>query len=256
MYRSTHVDIAAVERVWLGDSDVDPAIGHRSEPVLGMDLVFSFLEGKAEIALQGPLTTRRTYPHRPGARYLGVRFRAGYGAMFEDLKPAALRDSASRVDRLWKVDLTAVAEQLHAALAASPGRVPAEVVHGALGRPLRLAQVESPHLERALDQLRATGGGIRIGELARDLAISTRQLERLFERHVGVSPKLLARLLRVERVMSSCRGARASLAAIAIETGYTDQAHMTREVRRTLGTTPAAARVEAQHYKNLSSPAK
>jgi transcriptional regulator GlxA family with amidase domain len=61
-----------------------------------------------------------------------------------------------------------------------------------------------------------------------------------------VPPKTAARILRFERAAHLVRAARpASLARIASESGYHDQAHMMREFRVLAGITPAAYRVAA-----------
>ena len=69
------------------------------------------------------------------------------------------------------------------------------------------------------------------------LGLSTRQLRRLFDAHVGVGPKTFQRVLRFQRfVQESDRGV--PLARAAADAGYSDQAHMSREVLRMSGLTP------------------
>jgi AraC-like DNA-binding protein len=78
------------------------------------------------------------------------------------------------------------------------------------------------------------------------LSISERQLRRRCRAAVGVGPKELHRILRfqgfVARVQASVAQQGASdvdLARWAVETGYHDQAHLSRECRRLLGVTPS-----------------
>jgi AraC-like DNA-binding protein len=77
------------------------------------------------------------------------------------------------------------------------------------------------------------------------LSISQRQLRRRCRAAVGVGPKELHRILRLRgfsaRVQASIarRGdSDVDLARWAVETGYHDQAHLTRECRRLLRVTP------------------
>jgi len=77
------------------------------------------------------------------------------------------------------------------------------------------------------------------------LSISERQLRRRCRAAVGVGPKELQRILRFQgfhaRVLASVarRGASGvDLARWAVEAGYHDQAHLSRECRRILGVTP------------------
>jgi AraC-like DNA-binding protein len=80
-----------------------------------------------------------------------------------------------------------------------------------------------------------------IGDLAAELALSERQLQRRFREAVGYGPKTLQRILRFRRLLAELRLGRAGaggLARIAASTGYADQAHMTREARDLSGLSP------------------
>ena len=60
---------------------------------------------------------------------------------------------------------------------------------------------------------------------------------------MGLPPKLLARIVRFDRLLRQLRtGAAMSWADLALECGYYDQAHLVREVRRFTGVTPTEAR--------------
>ena len=72
--------------------------------------------------------------------------------------------------------------------------------------------------------------------LAAELGWSRRHLAARFRDEVGVSPKALARLLRFERALELL-GTR-TLADIAYECGYYDQAHFNRDFRAFAGATP------------------
>jgi AraC-like DNA-binding protein len=109
----------------------------------------------------------------------------------------------------------------------------------------------------ALSRIEESGGQIDIGTLARELGYSQKHLISLFRDHVGLPPKLVARLVRFDRVMRHVRsGAAGSWAEIAAACGYYDQAHLNREVRRFTGTTPTAAReMLAEAEESFPSPA-
>ena len=90
--------------------------------------------------------------------------------------------------------------------------------------------------------LRSSGNGrpaIGVEHLARHAGVSIRQLERLSRRYFGVGPKKLFRVLRLRRCLRrKFRGA--SWADAALEAGYADQAHLSREARSILGMPPTA----------------
>lgn len=75
-----------------------------------------------------------------------------------------------------------------------------------------------------------------VGEVARELAVSERQLRNLFAEGVGLSPKHYARINRVRTVLD--RATTHSWAELAAATGYYDQSHMTSDFRTLMGVPP------------------
>lgn len=100
---------------------------------------------------------------------------------------------------------------------------------------LRRAQVVDPEPSpaiRAASQLYATQGLGKIGEIAEALELSVRQLERGFQKDVGIAPKLLAKLIRFEEAQNRIwLDPNRSLTELAFDLGYADQAHFTREFK-------------------------
>lgn len=91
----------------------------------------------------------------------------------------------------------------------------------------------------AVARLQASGGATRIGELAAELGCSRRRLVERFHDQVGLSPKVLARVLRFSRATALlARPGRPALAELAAECGYFDQPHFNREFRELAGRTP------------------
>lgn len=70
-------------------------------------------------------------------------------------------------------------------------------------------------------------------------AISQRQLERIFKRWMGMTPKHYQRIRRVQAVSDVLkRNPSANLVDLALECGYADQPHMTREFKSIQQLTP------------------
>ena len=65
--------------------------------------------------------------------------------------------------------------------------------------------------------------------------------------HFGYGPKMLELILRLQRFIALLRGpADLPLAMLAVDAGYADQAHLSREVRALCGMTPSALREQAR----------
>jgi AraC-like DNA-binding protein len=92
----------------------------------------------------------------------------------------------------------------------------------------------------AWQRLVATAGRMRIGELAKEIGWSRRHLTQRFVDELGVTPKTLARILRFERACALVKFGRPPLAEVAAASGYSDQAHLTREWQALAGCTPKA----------------
>jgi AraC-like DNA-binding protein len=97
--------------------------------------------------------------------------------------------------------------------------------------------------ERAVTLFRRARGGIGVRQAAAALGVGERRLQRAFDRSVGLSPKVLARVLRFRRAVRQLDGAASSpgsWAGLAALAGYADQSHFIREFRALAGLTPAA----------------
>ncbi len=92
-------------------------------------------------------------------------------------------------------------------------------------------------LDQAMRQIEQQELVGRISELS---ALSQRQIERLFQHRLGMTPKHYQRILRIKNaILYLKQHSEANLAEVAQQFGFSDQAHMTREFRAIASTTPA-----------------
>jgi len=82
-------------------------------------------------------------------------------------------------------------------------------------------------------------------EVARRLGVSRRQLERHFQRAVGIAPAQACKSIRFEHADFLLRHTTQSVTEIATSTGFCDSSHFIRAFRARRGTTPAASRGDA-----------
>jgi len=164
-----------------------------------------------------------------GIRFLPFGAAAFVGAPLDRLLNAtpALADVAPRLARALEAALLAAppspegrARSLDAALLAA-------------GAPRR-----DPRVRAAVERAGRELGRVSIDDLAREAAVSGRQLERLFLRDVGLAPKRFARIVRFQAALRA--SGTAPWAAIAHDLGYSDQAHLVREFTEFAGAPPAA----------------
>ncbi|MDQ6811690.1 MAG: helix-turn-helix domain-containing protein [Actinomycetota bacterium] len=194
----------------------------RVVPDARVDLIWS----GERLSIAGPDTAARVVTLAPGSRLVGVRLRPGAAGAVLGLPASELCDtSPDAADVLGRDVATALLDEL--AAASDP--------HALLRRAIRLRGVAEPDpLVRAaviaLGRPRA-----RVAEVAGELGVSGRQLQRRICDAVGYGPKMLSRVLRFRRLQAL---APAPLAELALDAGYADQAHMTAEVTRLAGISP------------------
>ncbi|RZM30368.1 MAG: helix-turn-helix domain-containing protein, partial [Pedobacter sp.] len=86
----------------------------------------------------------------------------------------------------------------------------------------------NPIIRESLNLMQSQQGAIPIGELLETLAISERNLERKFDQFIGLSPKKLAGILRINYYLKLIRDKNSPTTPLvaAIAAGYYDQAHL------------------------------
>lgn len=167
----------------------------------------------------------------------GIKLRPESALAVLNVNLAGLFDSSVPLDVLWGRVGRDIMERVLSAK--SPGEALRVFQVGLLNR---LASTRRPHpaTVRAVRALVDARGLAPIGHLARAVGWSERNLERRFNEEVGVSPKVFSRTLRFLGLLSSLSSQRnESWAALAWDSGFADQAHLTREVRRFAGSSPA-----------------
>jgi AraC-like DNA-binding protein len=112
-----------------------------------------------------------------------------------------------------------------------------EAVEGVLERYAARGKLDG--VARAARTMLVRAGAVRIRELATDCGLSERQFERRFQMAVGMQPKLYARVVRFHSALEQkSLGPRRSWTEVALEAGYYDQSHMTKEFKSLAGENP------------------
>lgn len=118
-----------------------------------------------------------------------------------------------------------------------------DVIEDLVASRLDRTRPQTAMIEWAYRQIERRGGAVDIRALGRELGYSQKHVITLFRDHVGMPPKLVARIVRFDRLMAHLkRGGDATWADLATAFGYYDQSHLVRDVRQFTGSTPTAAR--------------
>jgi AraC-like DNA-binding protein len=174
----------------------------------------------------------------PGQFFAGVRFRPGKAPGFLGVQASELLDLRVPLADLWG---RARAERLAGRLAAAASpECAAGILDDAVADRARTAREPDPIIDGLLAMfMSAPPGGSGVVQFAsRTMRVGERRLHRHCQAAVGYGPKMLERVLRFQRARRIARDV-TSLASLAAEAGYADQAHLTRECRRLAGVTPS-----------------
>jgi AraC-like DNA-binding protein len=190
------------------------------------------------IWLSGPETKSWAHEQPPGTSAVGVRFRPGFGPTILGVAACEVRDARVRLDELWGDRAAGSLAERVGSRRDDLGRtlVLEDAVRSLVAR---ARPVDEVALAVAADLSRARPSSVR--DLSRTAGVSERQMHRRCTAAFGYGPALLARILRLRRVLQLARrhDRLPGLAELATTAGYSDQQHLSHDVRTIVDTTPA-----------------
>ena len=99
---------------------------------------------------------------------------------------------------------------------------------------------QADYIDFTIEQLKINKGNLNVGALENKLGISSRHLERLFLKRVGLSPKELSKIIRLNYAFSYLKTAPdQTLTNLSYEAGYYDQSHFSRDFKTITGISPS-----------------
>ena len=203
-----------------------------------IDFIFNLDGGSARVV--GTMTTSRLVTVPRGARYFGVRFAPGAAAALIDARADELCDLDGTLAEVGAAPHHALAERI---CEAPDERARANIIAAYLRDASSRRRPIDLRLRKATTLLQQHHGALAIGELARQVGVSDRHLERLFLERVGARPKLFARVLRMQHALSLLEARTPSEAraiAHALYAGFADEPHLVRDFRALTRVTPQA----------------
>lgn len=226
-----------VRTVWIQRTR-DVAYVQRHLPTGGVEIHFP-IGGRPQLV--GPLTGPKIEVIPARTTIVGVRFQPGTAPPL----PAVLDDLVDQrlaLAELWGSAVDRIEEAM--ARAETPERA-LVALQAHLLREFRSAVRVDPLVHEAVKVL-MPWHPVNIDTVAAHLALSASQLRRRCLHAVGMSPKVLQRTLRFQGFLALAQaGATASgrrgadgMAGLAVDVGYADQAHLSRECLRLTGLTP------------------
>lgn len=169
-------------------------------------------------------------------RACGAVFRVGHTGAFITAPLDDFTNAQPEIDRsFWEGELSLADRLADARTSATVFETLERILLGCVNNDWA-ASSQIDTASRMLDQ------GLSVGSVVAALGVDRRTFGRHFSQHVGVGPKQFSRTRRFQRTVRALRMAgNVPLAELALQLGYSDQAHMTREFREFSGSTPRSA---------------
>lgn len=106
-------------------------------------------------------------------------------------------------------------------------------------------------IKQQLDLIFSTNGMLTVAEMATAAGISERQLERLFKKYIGLSPKYYARIIRFNYIFELIKSKQHTWAEVVYQSGYYDQSHFIRNFKAFTGEDPSSYYFEEKNMANF-----
>jgi AraC-like DNA-binding protein len=181
----------------------------------------------------------------------GVRFRPGVAPALLGMNASDLLDRTVPLRDLWSQRHHALWERVE------PGAPVADTLKAmtwAVTARIQSAREPDPFIMAAACWTVRNPSG-HLTELGQLSGLSERQVRRRFDQAIGYSPKMLQRIMRLQYLLwlaSEARWSSPGLARLALQAGYADQPHMTREVAALTGVSPRQLLVDSAQGSAVS----
>jgi AraC-like DNA-binding protein len=227
-----------VRTVWIQRTGAAPYV-QRHLPTGGVEIHFP-IGGRPQLV--GPLTGPEIEVIPAHTTIVGVRFQPGTAPPLPTVLDDLVDQRLGLAD-LWGGTVDRLVEAM--ALAGTPEQALMFLQTHLLREFRGAARVDA--LVGAAVRALMPWRPVNIDSLATHLALSASQLRRRCLQAVGVGPKVLQRTLRFQGFLALAQAGAAAtgrrgadgMAGLAVDVGYADQAHLSRECLRLTGLTPS-----------------
>lgn len=207
-------------------------------PDICMDIIFD--DGGASFSA----LDERSFYSRGGLELFGVRFYAWTAGLL--LRRDFTRDEQNQPDSYFN----GLEELWNATRSAQTPEERVFAVESCLLKRIDAIRADN-NLLNAVDFIVDNRGTSNIAELCLHTAVSPRTLERLFDRHIGVSPKTFSSLVRYQMLWRDMVRDRFDILDAVEKYGYSDQPHLLNDFRKRHLMNPKQALNYAKNFGNV-----
>ncbi|HET7000097.1 MAG TPA: helix-turn-helix transcriptional regulator [Puia sp.] len=227
-----------IDAFWEVTSDDSKSFTERIMPDCCIDIIVNlgtdvmadgsgFMMKNERVYLIGTMTRYKDTIREPGTRLIGIRFKpAGFSHFYNYGPLQEFTDTTVEFEKNHIPPFHIISRDFTEGLnhfflkKLSPGR---------------------QSIFQILEQVYERRGQIHVVELAKNNFMTLRQLERIFIRHMGISPKAFINFVRYQFAIQNIRQnyPAQSLVDLSFDCGYYDHAHLANEIKKYSGISPS-----------------
>lgn len=195
-----------------------------------MDIVFVFTNQEINAYIAGTALTFSGLLAICNRYVLGIRFNPGALRVFFDIEPDQIL--AQQIPfQSYTFSIGDIKENLYKAKSLQER---ADILEKLLIANLKLRE-KYEVIQYCVHRMVASKGLININTLAAEVNYSPRYINRLFRDYIGLGPKYLDEIIKLQSTVYLISNSKTSLCDVANLSGFCDQSHMNRLIKKFLG---------------------
>lgn len=233
-----------IETYWVSDAVVSSASTQRILPDGCVDIIFNFASNDGTGRLRsfmphviGTITSFLDVSYYAGTvQMLGIRFRPNGITAFTRIPVFELTDKSVELALMETLFDSQFYERLPEFQTMKERII---YIESYLISQLPNFLATEERIDYVVKYIRKANGLVSVKQIAEEACLSERQLERRFKSAIGISPKTFSRIVKFKHTVDYLRCCpKDSLFTAALECGYFDHSHLTKDFKAFGGTLP------------------
>lgn len=204
-------------------------------------------EVQSKNLLAGQITNHFFLKNTGRSNILGIKFKP---AALTHLFNISMNELTNRVVEISSVHQKNLENLENSLKAADSHSQRIDIIHDQLTNMIPVRLTETP-IDKAIALVFSTNGMISVAGICNAAGTSERQLERLFKRYIGLSPKFYARIIRFSYIFQVVREKEMSGIELGLESGFYDQSHFIKNFKAFTGEDPSHYFFEQPNLANF-----
>lgn len=222
-----------VEQYWLVNWNLDSEHTHTQKNLPDPN-PHLFFDG-TRLKLLGPVSKVYEYQMQNSGGIVGVKLAIGALAEIINIPMSELVDKELQPNSILQLDSCKIILQLQQV---STDEEAVEVLENNLSHLNRALSDKRKVVENIFQQIKHNNRVHTVDELADEVNLSVRTIQRYCQQYIGLSPKWLLRKYRLHQMLTEIEQGNSDIMSLVERLDYTDQAHLIKDMTQMLGVTP------------------